>query len=80
MTTVKEISKDGYSWGHFGVIVFHLLIAGVLIYLSFRPPTLKIYNRVVFGSGAFLAIVSLLSLIPTFMYYGEDYKYVIDMN
>lgn len=30
--------------------------------------------------GIILMVVSLLSLVPIFMYYNKDYQYTIDMN
>lgn len=76
MTTIKNVSKEGYAWGHFGVILFHLAIASYLIYASYKT----VNKRWLFIIGVVLAIVSILSLIPIFMYYNKDYKYEIDMN
>lgn len=79
MTTVKNISKESYAWGHFGTILFHLLIALLLIFNN-RIFKDKIVRKVFVYIGVILAIFSLLALIPTFMHYNKDYKYEIDMN
>ena len=80
MTTTKNVSKDRYVWGHFGVIVFHTIIAILLIFNQsiFRERNnLREWFKWI---GIVLIIVSLLSLWPIFMYYNKDYQYVIDMN
>jgi Na+/melibiose symporter-like transporter len=79
--TTKKISRDGYAWGHFGVILFHLLIAGSLIYMAYRFPGEKKAKQYLFFLGLILGIVSILALIPTFNHYNEkDYQYVITMD
>jgi len=41
----KEISNSVYQWGHFGVIIFEVIIFSIIAYLSFRiknaPEVLK---------------------------------------
>ena len=32
----KEISNAAYQWGHFGVIIFEIIIYAIIIYLAFR--------------------------------------------
>jgi glucan phosphoethanolaminetransferase (alkaline phosphatase superfamily) len=80
MTTTKNITKEAYAWGHFGVILFHLIIACLLT-----------FNKIIFKNeyrlrkwfqwiGIILLIVSLLALVPIFMYYNKNYQYLINMN
>ncbi len=79
--TTKEISRDQYAWGHFGVILFHLIISGALIYMAFRFPGEKKAKRYIFFLGLILGLVSVLALIPIFNHYNEeDYEYVIKMD
>ena len=80
MVTVKQVSKDGFAWGHFGTILFHLLIAIALLYLSYRTPSEEKVKRWLFWLGLILCVVSILAMIPIFMYYNKDYKYEIDMR
>lgn len=80
MTTTKNVSKAGYAWGHFAVIIFHLII-GVL--LTFNQTIYKNETKLrnwFKWIGIILLIVSVLSLVPIFMYYNRDYQYVINMN
>jgi uncharacterized membrane protein YhaH (DUF805 family) len=88
MTTTKNVSRDGYAWGHFGVILFHTIIATFLIFND-NPGFKNIFKflrkesslrRTFFWIGIVLLIFSLLSLWPIFMHYNKDYEYVIDMN
>jgi hypothetical protein len=80
MTETKNISRDAYVWGHFGVILFHLIIAGILIYMSFRYPEGKNGKKYLLALGVLLGIVAILSLVPIFRHYGDDYEYVINMD
>ena len=88
MTTTKNVSRDGYAWGHFGVILFHTIIATFLIFNDNRAfknffkflNNEKSLRRTFFWIGIILLIFSLLSLWPIFMHYNKDYEYVIDMN
>lgn len=55
----KRISRDGYVWGHVGVILFHIAIGIVMVLSKFRN-----LKMVVFYLGIVLIIVSILSIIP----------------
>ena len=50
---VKEISNAAYQWGHFGVILFEIIVSSIIIYLAYRiknsPEVLKNINT--FGNG-----------------------------
>lgn len=50
---VKEISNAAYQWGHFGVILFEIIVSSIIIYLAYRiknsPEVLKNVNT--FGNG-----------------------------
>ena len=78
MTTTKNISRDAFAWGHFGTILFHLIIAILLVFNHkiFKEDVRKAF----FWIGIILLIISILAMIPIFMHYNKDYKYVIDMN
>lgn len=49
----KEISNAAYQWGHFGVIIFEVIIYAIFIYLAYRiknaPEVLRNVNT--FGNG-----------------------------
>tara|TARA_R110002126_G_C10405977_1_gene496264 strand:+ start:20 stop:328 length:309 start_codon:yes stop_codon:yes gene_type:complete len=49
----KEISNAAYQWGHFGVILFEIIVSSIIIYLAYRiknsPEVLKNVNT--FGNG-----------------------------
>ena len=51
MTTTKNVSKDGYAWGHFGVILFHTIIATLLIFIIinqlFQPKGLTLILMII---------------------------------
>ena len=32
----KEISNSAYQWGHFGVIIFEVIVSSIIIYLAYR--------------------------------------------
>jgi len=80
MTTTKNISRDSYAWGHFGSILFHFIIALLLIFNRKIFDTEERLRRWFFWIGIVLALFSILALIPIFSKYNEDYEYVIDMN
>lgn len=79
MTEEKQLNKDQFSWGHFGVILFHLILAAALIYISLKSPV-EIALKYTFFIGIILGLFSILALIPVFLKYNKDYKYIIDMN
>lgn len=78
-TTIKNVSKNSFSWGHFGVILLQLSLSILLIYYSLKGThsQLKIISLSV---GVILLLLGILSLIPSFMHYGKDYEYVINMK
>lgn len=50
----KEISNAAYQWGHFGVIIFEVIIYIIFIYLAYRiknaPGVLKEVNTFTRGN------------------------------
>jgi len=76
----KTISKESYVWGHFGVILFHLLISVYLIYIYFSKLTLKTIKLSVLIIGGVLALVTLLSMIPIFSDYDKVQNVVINKD
>ncbi len=79
MTTIKNVSKNSFAWGHFGVILFHVIISLILIFNKniFKDNNIRTYLKYI---GIILIIISLLALWPIFVYYDKDYEYVINMN
>ena len=73
----KNISKESYVWSHFGVILFHLIISGYLLYIYFSKFSLKTIKLSCLIIGGILGIVSLLSLIPIFTDYDRVKEVVI---
>ena len=42
----KEISNSAYQWGHFGVIIFEVIVSAIIIYLAYRMiGSLKDYKK-----------------------------------
>ena len=71
---VKEISKKSYVWGHIGTIIFHVLIAALLITLYFRDTIGRVNRKtMVLILGSILLIVSLLALAPIL----KDYDRIV---
>lgn len=79
MTTIKNVSKNSFAWGHFGVILFHVIISLILIFNKniFKDDNIRKYLKYI---GIILIIISLLALWPIFINYDKDYEYVINMN
>ena len=68
----KEVSKSAYVWGHVGSIVFHVLIASLLIALYFRDHLGSASRKtMVLILGSLLLLMSLLALIPVLMDYDK---------
>jgi succinate dehydrogenase/fumarate reductase cytochrome b subunit len=79
MTTIKNVSKNSFAWGHFGVILFHFIIGLFLIFNNSKIYNIEI-KKFLKPLGIILIIISLLALWPIFAYYDKDYEYVINMN
>jgi len=49
----KNISFDSYRWGHFGAILFHIIIAFFIIYFGIKLERTNIYksNIVIFNNN-----------------------------
>ena len=62
---VKQIKKETYVWSHVGVIVFHSLLAIILIMTRYYKNLFNINSGVlVMGIGILLLVVSLMGLWP----------------
>ena len=72
MTEVKHIDMEKYQWGHFGTILFHLIVGGVIIYYNRSRSSSE--KRISFWAGVILFFVSLLALLPIF---NKDYDKII---
>lgn len=66
----KEISMEAYQWGHFGTILFHLIIGSLIVYYNYTEKS-KLGRKVTLWAAIVLIIVSLLALIPVFKDYDE---------
>jgi len=66
----KEISNAAYQWGHFGVIIFEVIIFSIIAYLAFRiknsPEVLKDVNTFGNGDTKFKRKISSLRRIKVF--------------
>jgi uncharacterized membrane protein len=61
----KIISKKSYIWGHVATILFHIIIACVLISVYFMKSwSRKKVDIICVSLGSILLTVSLLSFIP----------------
>lgn len=69
MTKEKEISKDSYVWGHVGVIIYHSLLAILLIVSQYLKK--NIGRNIVIFSALVLLITALLSLWPILKDYDK---------
>jgi hypothetical protein len=67
----KKVSRDGYIWGHIATIIFHIIIASLLITLYFKKKwsreTIEIWCVTL---GSILLVVSILSIVPIVQYSG----------
>lgn len=67
----RHLSSGAYFWAHLGTIMFHLILALVLLYTSYKVnfTNHKMVSRYV---GFILGGVSILALIPIFKTKDED--------
>jgi hypothetical protein len=54
---MKTISRKTFVWAHVGVIIFHMLVVGLILYAAFSEKDNKILLTV---TGSVLGIVSLM--------------------
>lgn len=76
----QEVSQESFVWGHFGTILFHLIIASLLIYWGKIDINHAKLKRYIFWVGVILFVVSILALIPIFSHYDDGHVYRIEMN
>ena len=76
----QEVSQKSFVWGHFGTILFHLIIATLLIYWSKTEINHAKLKKYIFWIGVVLLIVSVLALIPIFSHYDDGHVYRIEMD
>lgn len=76
----QEVSRDSFVWGHFGTILFHLIIAILLIYWSKIDINHAKLKKYIFYVGVVLFIVSILALVPIFSHYDDGHVYRIEMD
>ena len=64
----KKISRSSYVWSHVAVIIFHILLAILLILTYFYDKLGKVESKtVVFVIGIVLLLMSLGSFVPILM-------------
>ena len=83
--TDKHISMDGYQWGHFGAIIFDVIVFAIIAFFAYRTKGLIINSRknvlkrstitfnlnIIFWLSLVVAFVTLLGLIPVFKNYDR---------
>ena len=76
----KHVSMEGYQWGHFGAIMFDVIVSGIIAFLAYKTRymivsssknVLKrsqiVFNlKIIFWLSIIVAFVTLLGLIPVF--------------
>ena len=69
----KEVDENTYFWAHIGTILFHVILAGLLIYSTYRKDVFGVNNKkFVMWCGIILLIVSLLALVPIIKYKDDE--------
>lgn len=83
----KNISMSAYQWGHFGAIMFDVIVFSVISFFAFRTREMVLRSNknilrkgkialnlsIIFWISIVVAIVTLLGLIPVF----KDYDRII---
>jgi hypothetical protein len=62
--TTTNITGTDFKWGHIGVIIFHTIIAGILIFFGLRNTNYVNLKKYILYIGVLLGAVSLLALVP----------------
>jgi hypothetical protein len=67
---MKTVSSSAYFWGHLATIVFHVIIASLLISIYFKGNNwgMEKVRTISVSAGSVLLAVSLLSLVPILRY------------
>ena len=66
---MTNVSKDAFRWGHFGVILYHLLTACITLVLIWKNKGSSF--TIVKGLMFLLILISLLALVPVFKKYDD---------
>ena len=83
----KNISMSAYQWGHFGAIMFDVIVFSIIAFFAFRTREMVLRSNknilrkgkialnlsIIFWISIVVAIVTLLGLIPVF----KDYDRII---
>ena len=83
----KNISMSSYQWGHFGAIMFDVIVFSIIAFFAFRTREMVLHSNknilrkgkialnlsIIFWISIVVAIVTLLGLIPVF----KDYDRII---
>lgn len=76
----QNISQESFAWAHFGTILFHSIIASLLIWWTRTDINYAKLKKYVFWTGIILLVVSILALWPIFSHYNDGHKYIIEMK
>lgn len=76
----QDISQSAFVWGHFATILFHSIIAFLLIWWGKTEINHAKLKKYIFWIGVVLLVISLLSLIPIFSHYNDGHEYKIKMD
>ena len=72
MVEEKKISEKSYKWSHYGVIIYHVITAFILILSQYVKSLFSLKPRtIVIILGSILFIVSLLAIIPISQSYDK---------
>ena len=70
MRESKDISMESYQWGHFGAIMFDVILGTIIFYCNYKNRN-TLGKKVTFWAACILILFSLLGLIPVFQNYDE---------
>ena len=72
MGGTKDISMKSYQWGHFGAIIFNVILGSIIVFYNYRNRN-TLGKKVTFWTACVLILFSILGLIPVF----QDYDKII---
>lgn len=67
---MTEVSEDSFRWGHFGVILYHLLTASITLFLVWKNKGTNF--TIVKALMLLMILISILGLVPVFKKYDND--------
>lgn len=81
--STKDVSKSSYQWGHFGAIMFDVIVLAIIAFFAYRSRQLIGYSgktsikrsrvyfnlSIIFWLSIIVSIITLFGLIPVFQNY-----------